>query len=191
MSIRINRINQIEGPVQAAARHPYMLLLMLFYAVAGIAAGVSAAGMITGEAAQLAAFFGELTDGGYQVLPPLIRSTALNLLLYCLACLPRLWPPLFVAGSLCISLKGVCLGVSLRCLLVELGVWGLVLGVPLCILPALFCMAALALQMLADAREKAGFLQGGLSLRSIGFLAVCILIESAAAPVALRAFLLK
>lgn len=192
MNIRSNRIQQIEGPAQAAARHPYILLLLLFYSVAGTAAGVSAAGMFAAEAGdELAAFFGALPEGSYQVLPPLIRAAALNLLLYCLACLPRLWPPLLPIGALCVSLKGFCLGVSLRCLLTELGLWGLALGLPLCILPALFCLAGLALRMLADAREKAGPLQSGLALRSFGYLAVCILLESAAAPVALRAFLRK
>lgn len=193
MNIRSSRIQQIEGPVQAAARHPYILLLLLFYSVAGTAAGVSAAGLFAAEAGgELAAFFDALPDGSYQVLPPLIRAAALNLLLYCLACLPRLWPPFLPIGGLCVSLKGFCLGFSLRCVLSELGLWrGLALGLPLCILPALFCLAGLALRMLADAKEKAGLLQGGLALRSFGYLAVCILLESAAAPVALRAFLRK
>ncbi|MEA4970447.1 MAG: hypothetical protein VB051_07965 [Candidatus Pelethousia sp.] len=178
--------------MQAAARHPYILLLLLFYSVAGMAAGVSAAGLFAAEAGgELSAFFGALPGGSYQVLPPFIRAAALNLLLYCLACLPRLWSPLLPIGALCVSLKGFCLGVSLRCLLVDLGLWGLALGLPLCILPALFCLAGLALRMLVDAREKAGLLQGGLTLRSFGYLAVCILLESAVAPVALRAFLRK
>mgnify|MGYP000887666147 CR=1 FL=1 len=193
MNIRSNRIQQIEGPVQAAARHPYILLLLLFYSVAGTAAGISAAGLFAAESGggELAVFFGTLPGGDYQVLAPFLRSAALNLLFYCLACLPRLWPPLLPIGALCVSLKGFCLGVSLRCLLAELGLWGLALGLPLCILPALFCLASLALRMLADTREKAGLPQSGLALRSFGYLAVCILLESAAAPVALRAFLRK
>lgn len=181
--------------MQAVAQHPYILLLLLFYAVAGTAAGISAAGMAQTaqqpEAGELAAFFGALPQASYRVLPAFIRSAALNLLLYCLACLPRLWPPLLIVGGLSVSLKGFCLGVSMRYLVVELGFKGLALGTPLCLLPALFCMAALALRMLADANERTGLAQGGLALRSIGFLALCILLESAAAPVALRAWFLK
>lgn len=173
--------------------HPYILLFLLFYAVAGMAAGVSAAGMARPQAGtgELAAFFAALPGGRYHVLPVVLRSAALNLGFYCLASLPRLWPPLLLLGGLSLSLKGFCLGVSLHCLFSEMGLFGLALGTPLCMLPAFFCMGALALRILADVRARSGLAQGGLALRSWGFLACCIILESAVAPVALRAWLVK
>lgn len=191
MNIQANRLKQPAGPAEAVARHPYILLLLLFYAVAGTAAGLSAAAVAQLVPGELAAFFEAFAGGAYHVLPAFLRSAALNLLFYCLACLPRLWPPLLVVGGLSVSLKAFCMGVSLRCMLTELGIRGLALGLPLCVLPSLFCMAALALRMLADSKNEAGPLQGSLVLRSYGFLALCILLESAAAPVALRAWFIK
>lgn len=193
MNIRTNRINQIEGPVEAAARHPYILLLLLFYSVAGVAAGVSAARLAQPAAGtgELAGFFSGLAQGDYRIFPVVLRSAVLNLLFYLLACLPRLWPPLIMIGGLSLTLKGVCLGVSLSCLWGEMGLRGLALGLPLAVIPALFCLAALTLRIVADAKGRIGLAEGSLSLRSWGFLAICVMLESAVAPVALRAFLRK
>jgi len=191
MNIRTNRIKQIEGPVNVAVRHPCILLLLLFYAVAGIAAGVSAAGMAQSGAGELADFFNMLSEGDYSIFPAILRSVALNLLFYIFACLQRLWPPLIIVGGLSVSMKCLCMGVSLTCLIGELGLRGVAMGVPLCIVPALFCVAALTLRMLADINKKTGLINGKLALRSWGCFAICVLIESAAAPVALRAWLLK
>ncbi|MEA5059318.1 MAG: hypothetical protein VB049_04700 [Candidatus Pelethousia sp.] len=193
MSIQTNRLKQITGPVKTAVQHPYILLLLLFYAVAGIAAGVSAASRVQpqGNTGGLSAFFTALPSQTYHVFPAIVHSIAINLLLYCIACLPRIWPPLVAIGGLSVAFKGFCMGSSLSCLFGEMGLRGLALGTPLSILPALFCMAALAFRILADIRARSGLPQEGLSLRSWGLLAFCILLESAAAPVALRAWLVK
>lgn len=192
MSIRqIGYHKPAQGPARAAAQHPYILLLLLFYLVAGTAAGLSSAQATQAQAqgGELARFFSALPQEAYHIFPAILHSAALNLLLYCLAYLPRLWPPLLVAGGLPVALKGLFMGISLHFLYIEMGLKGLGWGVPLCLMPALFCVAAFATRILADARGRAGEPDGGLSLRSYGFLALCVLLESAAAPLALRAWL--
>lgn len=188
---QISRSKPAQGPGRAAAQHPYILLLLLFYLVAGTAAGLSSAqaAQAQTEGGALVRFFTALPRETYQILPAILHSVALNLLLYCFTYLPRLWPPLLIAGGLPVAVKGLFMGISLYFLYNELGLGGLGWGVPLCLLPALFCVAAFAMRILADARGRVGEPDGGLSLRSYGFLALCILLESAATPLALRAWL--
>ena len=173
-----------EDLLQAFFRHPYLILLLLFYFIAGTAAGISLAktaeAQLVGAVPEL--FLSAAQAESYQLLPALLHSAALNLLLYCAAYLPRLWRPLFVAGGLSIGLKGAFMGTALYFLFHSLGAKGLAWGVPLCLAPGLLCGAAITLRLLGEV----GVDNRGLGPRSVACLIFCIILESAAAPAILR-----
>ena len=188
MNIQQTSRAQPISPVKLIAGHPYFVFFLLFYVVAGITAGISTVhAQAGGEALNL--FFSALPQGSYRVLPAIVHAAALNILLYCLSCLPRIWRPLIAVSGLSAAAKGFCMGASLTCMIGELGMRGLAWGVPLCILPAFLCIGALMLRMLADMRQREGAPDCGLTPRAMGLMALCILVEGAAAPVALKAWL--
>ena len=133
--------------------------------------------------------FSRLQGGTYQLGPGLLHSIALNLLLFMLAFIPRLWLPLLVASGVPVALKGFFMGAGIFYLEQELGLQGLGWSIPLCVAPGLFLVMGVLLQVLSDLNERAGQPVEGLPQRAAGFVLVCILLESGAAPAALRAWL--
>lgn len=178
-----------KGPLTLLGQHPYLLLYLAFFLVAGVAAGVSTAKMAQDTEPVLVGAFSRLQGGTYQLGPGLLHSIALNLLLFMLAFIPRLWPPLLVASGVPVALKGFFMGAGIFYLEQELGLQGLGWSIPLCVAPGLFLVMGVLLQVLSDLNERAGQPVDGLPQRAAGFVLVCILLESGAAPAALRAWL--
>lgn len=178
-----------KGPMELLAQHPYLLLYLAFFLVAGVAAGVSTARMAQDGEPVLQGAFSQLESGGYQVWPGLLHCAALNILLFEMAFIPRCWPPLLVVSGLPVALKGFFMGAGIFFLEQELGLSGLGWSVPLCVAPGLFLAAGVTLRILADMSERAGQPTEGLPQRAAGFVVLCILVESGAAPAALRAWL--
>lgn len=96
---------------------------------------------------------------------------------------------LIVASGVPVALKGFFMGAGIFYLEQELGLQGLGWSIPLCVAPGLFLVMGVLLQVLSDLNERAGQPVEGLPQRAAGFVLVCILLESGAAPAALRAWL--
>lgn len=184
-----SRIRLSKGPIQVLAQHPYLLLYLAFFLVAGVAAGISTAKMTQDTGPVLLGAFSQLQSGTYQLWPGLLRSAALNLLLFEMAYIPKLWPPLIVVSGVPVGLKGFFMGAGIFYLEQELGMKGLGWSIPLCVAPGFFLVAGVILRILSDASERVGQPVDGLTQRAAGFVLVCVLLESGAAPAALRAWL--
>lgn len=174
--------------MELLAQHPYLLLYLAFFLVAGVAAGVSTARMAQEAEPILPKAFSQLQNGAYQLWPGLLHAVALNGFLYMLAFAPGLWPPLLVASGVPVALKGFFMGAGIFYLEQELGLAGLGWSIPLCVAPGLFLVAGVILRVLSDVSDRAGQPVDGLPQRAAGFVLLCILLESGAAPAALRAW---
>jgi hypothetical protein len=190
LSFRQNMAKQNMAKQNAApallAQHPYLCLISLFWAILGIAAGISiAASGVPGMEAHIGRALGALqADQPYRLFPAILHAAAWNLCLLCIAGLSRLFAPLAPLCGLPIALKGFFMGLSAAQLYAVLGGVGLVMSLPLVTLPAMCAMAAFGLRLIGGYCLRKGEPADSLQVHALSLLAVGIALEGAGAGLA-------